>query len=103
MSDPTPETMSSISRLKSSRMNPIGTCNVPRILIHVSSGAEMSVLVKIAQLQRKLPRTAATEIAALTVLNRRVNSVIAAAEANGSTKTNQGSKVLVVNFKILKS
>jgi hypothetical protein len=62
----------------------------------------MSILVKTAQLQRKLPRTAATEIAALTVLDRRVNNVIAAAEANGRSNTNQGSKVLVVNFKTLR-
>jgi hypothetical protein len=67
----------------------------------MSSGAEMSTLVNTAQLQRKLPRTAAIEIAALKVLNRRVNKVIAMAEANGNSKTNHGSKVLVVNFKIL--
>ncbi len=64
----------------------------------MTSGVEMSILVKIAQLQRKLPTTAATEIAALTVLYRRVNNVIVAAETSGSSNTHQGSKVLVVNF-----
>jgi hypothetical protein len=50
------------------------------------------------QLQRKLPRTAAIEIAALTVLNRRVNNVIVAAEINGSSKISHGSKLFVVNL-----
>ena len=61
----------------------------------------MSILVKIAQLQRKLQTTAATEIAELRSLNRRVTSVIVAADAKGSSNTNHGSKVLVVNFKTL--
>ena len=82
-------------------MNPIGTCNVPRILIHISSGAEMSILVKMAQLQRKLPTTAATEIAELRFLNRRVSKEIVAADARGSSNTNHGSRVLVVNFETL--
>src|ERR1700730_19471354 len=99
MSDPTPETTSSISRLRLSRRNPSATCNVPRISIHMTSGVEMSILVKTAQLQRKLPRTAVTEIAALTVLDRRVNNVIAAAEANGRSNTKQGSKEVVGKFK----
>jgi hypothetical protein len=69
--------------------------------IQGSSGAEMSVQTKIAQLQAKLTRTAPTEIELLRVGQRRVNSVITAAEAKGSNKTSHGSKLLVVNFKIL--
>jgi len=71
--------------------------------IQVSSGAEMSILVKTAQLQRKLPTTAAIEIPALRVLERRVNKVITAAENSGKSNTAHGSKLLVVNFKISSS
>src|SRR6266849_4285682 len=96
MSDPTPETTSSINLLRSSSMKPIGTVNTPWISSQLNSGAEMSSLTKIAQLQKKLPRTAATEMRLLTFFQRRVNKVMTAAELSGRPKTNQGSKVLVV-------
>src|SRR5260370_779381 len=95
MSDPTPETTSSISLLRSSRMKPIGTANTPWISSQLNSGAEMSGLTKTAQLKKKLPRTAATEMKLLTFFQRQVKKVMTAAEASGSSKTNQGSRVLV--------
>src|SRR2546430_9440354 len=100
MSEPTPETMSNISRLGSSRTKAIGMLRIPRISIQASSGAEMSALRKIAQLQKKLPKTAPIEMRLLTVFQRRVDNVIAAAEPNGKSKTNQGSSVLAVNIRI---
>src|SRR5882672_4704311 len=101
MSDPTPETTSSINRLRSSSTNANGTANTPPMLIQVNSGAEMSTLTKIAQLQAKLPRTAATEMVPLILFQRRVNKVMAAAEPSGRSKANHGSHVLVVKFKIV--
>src|SRR6266480_5797387 len=98
MSDPTPETTSSISRLRSSSTNANGTANTPPMLIQVNSGAEMSTLTKIAQLQAKLPRTAAIEIALLMLFQRRGNQVMTAAEPSGRSKASHGSHVLVVKF-----
>lgn len=100
MSEPTPETTSNISRLEPSSTRAIGTLRTPRMSIQVNSGEEMSVLEKIAQLQMKLPKTAAIEMRLLTVFQRRVNSVITAAEPKGKSKTNQGSNVLAVNIRI---
>ena len=74
---------------------------MPRISIQANSGAEMSVLTKIAQLQAKLPRTDATEMKLLRFCHRREKSMITAAEANGSNKTSHGSELLVVNIRIL--
>src|SRR5215475_7180907 len=102
MSEPTPETISNINRLRSSRMNAIGTLNTPRMSIQVNSAAEMSVL-NTKQLQMKLPTTAVTEINALRFFQRRVNSVITAAEPSGSSKIIHGIRLLVVNFKTLRS
>src|SRR5256885_2371027 len=102
MSDPTPETTSSINLLRSSRINARGTANTPPMSIQAYSEAEMSTLTKIAQLQRKLPTTAAIEMALLIFLQRRVNKVMTAAEPSGRSKTNHGSKLLVVKVKILK-
>src|SRR5438105_15594216 len=96
MSEPTPETTSSINLLRSSRTKPIGTLRTPRMSIQVNSGAEMSSLVKMAQLQKKLPRTAAAEMKLLTFFQRRVSNVMTPAEPSGSNKTNHGSKLLVV-------
>src|ERR1700730_17356449 len=101
MSDPTPETMSSIKRLRSLRTKASGTLKTPRMSIQVNSGAEMSILLKIAQLQRNLPTTAAIEIPLLMFFQRRVNRVMITADANGSSKMNHGSNVLVVKVKIL--
>jgi hypothetical protein len=64
----------------------------------VNSGAEMSALTKIAQLQAKLPTAAAIEMALLIFFQRRVNKVIRAAEPSGRSKANHGSKLLVVKF-----
>src|SRR5260370_10171221 len=64
--------------------------------IHMNSGAEMSTLTKIAQLQTKLPRTAAIEMALLTFFQRRVNKAMTAAETSGRSNANHGSKLLVV-------
>src|SRR6202045_3265872 len=96
MSDPTPETTSSINLLRSSSTNASGKANTPPMLIQVNSGAEMSAWTKIAQPQAKLPRTAATEMALLTFFHRRVNKVMTAAEPSGRSNTNHGSKLLVV-------
>src|SRR5215471_16675435 len=103
MSEPTPETISNINRLRSSRMNAIGTLNTPRMSIQVNSAAEMSVRMNTKQLQMKLPITAVTEINALRFFQRRVNSVITAAEPSGSSKIIHGIRLLVVNFKTLRS
>src|SRR5689334_7460505 len=102
MSDPTPVTTRSIKRLRSSNTNPIGTWRVPRMSSQVNSGAEMSSRTKTRQLQIKLPKTAAIEIIALSVLARRVNNVITAADASGISKISQGNELLVVKVKILK-
>src|SRR4051812_24929052 len=101
MSDPTPETTTSINRLSSSSTNASGTANTPPMLIQLNSGAETSTLTKIAQLQAKLPRTAAIEMAPLIFFQRRVNKVMTAAEPSGRSKANHGSQVLVVKFKTL--
>src|SRR5438270_10137551 len=102
ISDPTPETTSNINRLRSSRIKATGTLKTPRMSIQANSGAEMSMRTKMKQLQTKLPRTAAIEMKPLTFFQRRVNKVMTAAEASGSSKTNHGKKLLVVNFKILR-
>src|SRR5205823_13188441 len=98
MSDPTLETTSSINRLRSSSTNANGTANTPPMLIQMNSGAEMSTLTKIAQLQAKLPSTAATEMALLIFFQRRVNKVMTAADPSGRSKASHGSHVLVVKF-----
>ena len=69
--------------------------------IQLNSAAEISFLPKITQLNVKLPRTAATEIRALMFCRRRVNKVITPAEVSGRSKTNHGSKLLVVKVKTL--
>jgi len=66
---------------------------------HVNSGAEISTRWKTRQLQTKLPETAATEIAALSVLARRVNKVMMTADASGNSKISHGNELLVVKFK----
>src|SRR6266487_1925377 len=101
MSDPTPETTRSINLLRSSRIKANGTLKTPRMSIHVKSAAEMSSFPKIRQLQTKLPRTAATEIALLIFFQRRVNKEIPPAEVSGRSKTNPGSRLLIVKVKTL--
>src|SRR2546428_8927776 len=101
ISDPTPETTSSISLLRSSRIKASGTLKTPRMSIQVNPGAELSSLLKIAQLQRKLPTTAATEMTLLTFFQRRVNKVMTPAETSGNSKANHGREVLVVNVILL--
>src|SRR5437763_7977146 len=96
MSDPTPETTSSINRLRSSRIKASGTLKTPRMSIQFNSDTEISGLTKIAQLHRKLPTTAPTEMKLLIFFQRCVTKVIAPAEVSGRTKTNHGSKLLVV-------
>ena len=88
--------------LKSSRIKASGTVKTPRMSIQVNSGAETSILPKIEQLHAKLPRTAATEIRALIFFQRRVNKVMTPAEPSGRSKTNHGSKLLVVKVKVSK-
>ena len=73
---------------------------MPLMSIQAISGVEISVLAKIVQLHAKLPRTAAIERKLLRFRQRRVKSVITAAEPNGRSKTIHGRKLLVVNFKI---
>src|SRR5260370_32119842 len=93
---PTPETTSSINLLRSSRINASGTVKTPRMSIQVNSAAEMSTLPKIAQLQTKLPITAATEIALLIFFQRRVNKLMTPAEPSGRSNANHGSKLVMV-------
>ena len=50
---------------------------------------------KMKQLQAKLPRTAATEMKLLNVFDRRVKSVITAAEQSGRSKTYHGSALFM--------
>src|SRR6266478_9605857 len=87
---PIPETSTSIIRLKSSKTKPNGTVNTVPKSIHLNSGAERPFCSKTKQLQRKLPRTAATEIKLLNAFNRRVNKVMAPAETSGKSRTIQG-------------
>src|SRR6266446_3407941 len=87
---PIPETSTSIIRLRSSKTKPNGTVNTVPKSIHFHSGAERPFCSKTKQLQRKLPRTAATEIKLLNAFNRRVNKVIAPVETSGRSRTIQG-------------
>src|SRR5437667_1751769 len=87
---PIPETSTSIIRLKSSKTKPKGTVKTVPKSIHFNPGAERLFRPKIKQLQRKLPRTAATEIKLLNGFNRRVNKVMAPAETSGASRTIQG-------------
>jgi hypothetical protein len=63
----------------------------------VRSGAEILGWRKISQLQMKLTRTAAMETKLLSGLDRRVNSVIAIAEASGHSKTCHGSMLVITS------
>src|SRR6266404_4427559 len=91
MSDPTPETRTSIVLLRLSNTNPSGTLKTPLISIHVDADAEILDCMKTNQLQTKLPRTAATEMKLLSALNRSVNKVMAIAEPSGRSNTHHGS------------
>jgi hypothetical protein len=95
MSDPTPETRTSIVLLRLSNVKPSGTFKAPLISIQLNSTAEIFGCLKIKQLQAKLPSTAATEIKLLNALDRRVNKVIAVAETNGRSKMYHGSGLLM--------
>src|ERR1700736_3999708 len=92
---PIPETSTSIIRLKSSKTKPNGTVNTVPKSIQFNSGAERPFCPKIKQLQRKLPRTAATEIKLLNVFNRRVNKVMAPAETSGRRRAYHGSELFM--------
>src|ERR1700681_2016501 len=92
---PIPETSMSIIRLKSSKTKPNGTVNTVPKSIHFNSGAERPFCPKIKQLQRKLPRTAATEIKLLRALDRRVNNVIRADAKSGRSNASQGSELFI--------
>src|SRR6266700_5699623 len=89
MSDPMPETRTSIVLLRLSSTKPRGTLKTPPRSIQVDSGTETDGCVKIKQLQTKLPSTAATEIKLLSAFHRCVNNVIAAALTSGENKTIQ--------------
>src|SRR6266487_6713757 len=90
MSDPTPETRTSIVLLRLSNTNPSGTLKTPLISIHVDAGAAILGCMKIKQPQTKLPRTAATEMKLLSAFARCVSNAIATALASGKSKTIQG-------------
>src|SRR6266581_6576879 len=96
MSDPTPETRTSIVLLRLSNTNPNGTLKTPLISIHVDAGAEILDCVKTSQLQTKLPRTAATEMKLFSALNRSANKVMAIAEPSGRSNTYHGSMVFTL-------
>ena len=89
MSDPMPETRTSIVLLSLSSTKPKGTLKTPPKSIQVDSGTETDGWVKIKQLQTKLPSTAAIETKLLRGLERCVNKVIAAALISGESKTIQ--------------
>ena len=61
--------------------------------IQLNCGAEISGAAKTRQPQTKLPRTAATEIKLLKVLQRRLSNVIAAALISGNNKATHGSEL----------
>src|SRR3979490_2967831 len=95
MSEPTPETKTSIVLLSLSSVRPSGTLNASGMSIHVNWAAEISGRRKIKQLQTKLPRTAATEMKLLNVFDRPVKSTITAAEQSGRSSTYQGSELFM--------
>src|SRR6266404_5490620 len=95
MSDPTPETRTSIVLLRLSNTRPSGTWKTPLMSIQVNAGAEVFDEMKIKQLQPKLPSTAATDRKLLSALNRRVNNVIAIAETSGRSNVHHGSKLFM--------
>src|SRR5438094_10371433 len=105
MSDPTPETRTSIVLLRLSNTKPNGTLNTPTKSIQLNSRAEIPCRVKIKQLQKKLPRTAPIEIKLLSALDRSVNNVIAIAETSGRSNEHHGSKLLIsiYNSRLLRS
>src|SRR6266702_2040100 len=89
MSDPMPETRTSIVLLRLSNTKPNGTLKTSPNSIQLNSRAEIPGCVKIKQLQTKLMSTAATEIKLLSAFHRCVNKVIAAALTSGENKTIQ--------------
>src|SRR6266536_1732064 len=94
ISDPTPETRTSIVLLRLSNTKPNGTLKTPPTAIQVNSRAEISDCVKIKQLQMKLMSTAATEIKLLNAFHRSVNSVITTAIPSGARRTSHGRKLI---------
>src|SRR5437588_13097122 len=92
---PIPETSTSIIRLKSSKTKQNGTVNTVPKSIHFSSCAEGPFCPKIKQLQRKLPRTAATEIKLLNAFSRQTNKVLAPAETSGRKRAYHGSALFM--------
>ena len=95
MSDPTPETRTSIVLLRLSNTKPNGTLKTPTKSIQLNSRAEIPCRVKIKQLQTKLPRTAPIEMKLLSALDRSVNNVIAIAETTGRSNEHHGSKLFM--------
>src|SRR5438093_1356986 len=95
MRDPTPETTTSIVLLRLSRTNPNGTLKTPPRSIQLNSGPEISDREKIKQLQRKLTRTAATEMKLLSAFHRRVNSVIKIALISGARRMIHGKSKFI--------
>src|SRR6266568_4192803 len=95
MSDPMPETRTSMVLLRLSSTKPRGTLKTPPSSIQVNSGAETDDRAKTKQLQMKLPRTAATEIKLLSALNRSANKVITVAEMSGSSNAYHGSMLFM--------
>src|SRR5689334_24595618 len=96
---PTPETTSSIVLLNWSSVKPIGTLKAPPMSIQVNATAAIPDCLKIKQLHAKLTKTAATEIKQLTVFDRRVNSVMKIALANGTSRMIHGSVEFIGSLK----
>src|SRR6266496_3688373 len=90
ISDPTPETRTSIVLLRLSNTKPNGILKTPPKSIQVNSLAEIPDCVKIIQLQMKLVSTAAMEIKLLNAFHRSVNSVITTALASGVRRPSHG-------------
>ena len=91
MSAPMPETRTAIVLLNWSNVRPNGAWKTPLIPIHVNSAAATVRCAKIRQLQIKLKKTAAIEIALLNAFHRSVNNVIAVALASGARRISQGT------------
>src|SRR5450432_2702704 len=98
MRAPTPLTMKSIERLNGSSVRPRGTeKSGARLIQEIESAADVC-WKKMRQLQTKLPRTAATEINALSVRNCRVAIRMMNADPRGRRRAIQGRDKVIAVF-----
>src|SRR5438132_5396502 len=97
ISEPTPETTTSIVLLRLSNRKPNGTLKTPPKSIQVNCRAEIPDCVKIKQLQMKLMSTAATEIKLLNAFHRSVKRVITIALASGARRISHGRIIFLAH------